>query len=86
MGTTCIKPKVRLYNKVRIEVCRNCHGAGAIHTVLNFDPHMPHQSMCECPVCAGSGTVRKKLKIEITIEPNVSKSNPGPRPHKNKTL
>jgi len=70
MGTINNKPagKVCQYNKVRIEVCRNCLGSGA---TLTFDP---------CPVCGGGGTVRKKLKIEITIEPNTTKSNPGPRP------
>lgn len=63
--------KVRTYNKTKVEVCRNCQGSGVAYTVPEFHPHgkEPDPEPYECPVCAGSGRVEKKLDIVITITP-----------------
>jgi DnaJ-class molecular chaperone len=54
--------KERTYEKERIEVCRNCHGAG-------LAPTDDGQVSGKCPVCGGSGRIKKRVNIEITIEP-----------------
>ncbi len=54
--------KERTYDKVRIEVCRNCQGIGMVQP---DDEPRPSK----CPVCAGSGRIKKTVNIEITIEP-----------------
>jgi DnaJ-class molecular chaperone len=56
--------KERTYDKVRIEVCRNCHGAGLIHADADGNP-----KLSKCPICGGSGRVKKTVNIDITIEP-----------------
>lgn len=68
--------KVRNYEKESIEVCRNCKGTGIVYTVPEFHPYGREDDPqpCECPVCRGSGRVKKTLNIEITIEPYPGKS------------
>lgn len=63
--------KVRNYEKESIEVCRNCKGTGIAYTVPEFHPYGREDDPqpYECPVCRGSGRVKKTLNIEITIEP-----------------
>lgn len=63
--------KVRNYDKESIEVCRNCKGTGVAYTVPEFHPYGKEDDPIpyKCPVCNGSGRVKKRLKIEITIEP-----------------
>lgn len=63
--------KVRNYSKEFVDVCRNCKGSGIVYPVPDFHPHGKEQvpEPCECSVCNGSGRVKKKLDIEITIEP-----------------
>lgn len=58
--------KERTYNKVRIEVCRNCHGVGLIRTEGN---NYGNQGLQQCPICRGSGRVKKTMNVNITIEP-----------------
>ncbi len=54
--------KERTYDKVRIEVCRNCHGAGL--TKADNEPRPTR-----CPVCGGSGRVKKTVHIDLEVEP-----------------
>lgn len=63
--------KVRDYNKGSIEVCRNCKGCGMIQSLPEFHPHGKEfiPTPVQCPICAGSGRVTKKVHIEITITP-----------------
>ena len=59
--------KVRNYEKESIEVCRNCKGTGIAYTVPEFHPYGREDDPqpYECPVCRGSGRVKKTLNIEI---------------------
>lgn len=68
--------KVRNYDKESIEVCRNCKGTGVAYTVQEFHPCGKEDDPrpYECPVCRGSGRIKKTLNIEITIEPYPGKS------------
>lgn len=63
--------KVRNYKNERIEVCRNCQGTGIAYTVPEFHHYGKEDAPepYECPVCKGSGRIRKTQNIEITIEP-----------------
>jgi DnaJ-class molecular chaperone len=55
--------KERDYDKApRIEMCRNCRGAGMIRVDDASTPSM-------CPVCGGSGRVKKTVKIHLVVEP-----------------
>jgi DnaJ-class molecular chaperone len=69
--------KVRHYDKESIEVCRNCKGTGVAYTVPEFHPYGKEKDPepFECPVCKGSGRVKKTLNIEITIEPYAGSSS-----------
>lgn len=68
--------KVRNYDKESIEVCRNCKGTGVAYTEPEFHPYGKEDDPqpYECPVCQGSGRVKKTLNIKITIEPYPGKS------------
>jgi DnaJ-class molecular chaperone len=63
--------KTRNYNKEFVELCRNCKGSGVEYPVPEFHAHgrekevQPHA----CPVCGGRGRVRKRVEVEVTIEP-----------------
>lgn len=63
--------KKRTYRKETIEVCRNCKGCGVIQPTPEFHPHgreiLP--APVQCPVCTGSGRVKRTAYIEITIAP-----------------
>ncbi len=54
--------KKRKYDKEKIDVCRNCHGSGVV-------PIYQDGPLSTCPVCRGSGHIKKTVKIELTIEP-----------------
>lgn len=49
----------------KIELCRNCHGEG----VVEVDPITALSTPERCPVCQGSGLIKKTKDITITIEP-----------------
>lgn len=68
--------KVRNYDKESIEVCRNCKGTGVAYMVPKFHPYGKEDDPqpYECPVCRGSGRVKKTSNIRITIEPYPGKS------------
>ena len=49
--------------KPRIEICRNCHGAGGT------DERSLFRSKGLCPVCNGTGRVLKTITIFIELRP-----------------
>lgn len=55
--------KNRTFDYTKIEICRNCRGAGFVVGGYNA------QVAPVCPVCEGSGRVAKHVKGTITIEP-----------------
>ncbi|MBQ7210518.1 MAG: molecular chaperone DnaJ [Paludibacteraceae bacterium] len=54
--------KVRQFEYNRIDLCRDCHGVGYLPP--DEDGITP-----VCPVCSGSGRVKKTTKGTVTIEP-----------------
>lgn len=54
--------KMREYEFTKIEICRNCGGTGRERSVLGLIKG-------ECPVCDGSGRVRKTTEITVTVRP-----------------
>ena len=52
--------KTRNYKFDKIEICRNCLGEGKLKSLFKYTT---------CPVCEGSGRVRKTGEITITVEP-----------------
>ena len=52
------RPEIPLVLIERIEICRNCQGAGE----LKYPTHK-----IECGVCEGSGKVLVRKEIKITI-------------------
>lgn len=53
--------KNRTFDYTKIEICRNCHGAGFVVGGYNA------QVAPVCPVCKGSGRVMKHVNGSITI-------------------
>lgn len=66
--------KVRNYDKETIEVCRNCKGTGIAYFERDANGEVRRCEPHPCPVCGGSGRVKKTLDIEITIEPYTAES------------
>lgn len=56
-----MKTKNITYSK--IEICRNCCGVGFVANGYNG------QAQPVCPVCGGSGKIKKTTDVTITIEP-----------------
>ncbi len=54
--------KQQEYEKVRIEICRNCLGAGRVGIEGDRNPG-------RCPVCGGSGRMKKTTKGCLVVEP-----------------
>ena len=61
--------KRREFARNSIEVCRNCKNEGMV-VVKNYSALMP------CPVCEGSGLVRKRIVGEVTVEPYRKEKTP----------
>ena len=63
--------KTRNYISDRIEICRNCLGVGMVEEEKGGLAGLlrPGFNEVECPVCGGSGRVKKTADITITIEP-----------------
>jgi len=68
--------KVQPFENVRVEICRNCRGAGVVFSVApdynTDDPSIVVSVVgkpIRCPVCEGTGRVRRTARGEITIEP-----------------
>lgn len=56
--------KRREFSRDTIEVCRNCRAEGKVE-VGGFNGS--HEA--KCPVCGGSGLVRKHIEGSVTVEP-----------------
>lgn len=54
------------FTRNTIEVCRNCKAEGLVEVDM-FNGH--HKARIACPVCGGSGLVRKHIEGFVTIEP-----------------
>lgn len=63
--------KRREFARDSIEVCRNCKNDGVV-VVESFNGH--HK--VPCPVCEGSGLVRKRIIGEVTVEPYRKEKTP----------
>ena len=63
--------KRREFARDSIEVCRNCKNDGVV-VVESFNGH--HK--VPCPVCEGSGLVRKRIVGEVTVEPYRKEKTP----------
>lgn len=55
--------KKRTFEYTKIEICRNCHGAGFVAGGYNS------QVAPVCTVCAGSGRITKSVKGSVSVEP-----------------
>lgn len=63
------------FDYTRIEVCRICQGTGTVKAQItscksqDLQPRAETFTDTRCPVCLGSGMVKKTLKGTVTIEP-----------------
>lgn len=55
--------KITPFTYIKIEICRNCKGAGFVPNGYNG------QAQPVCPVCEGTGRIKKTNKGTVTIEP-----------------
>ena len=60
------------FSRDSIEVCRNCKSDGSIFAE---DIHC-NLVKIPCPICGGSGLVRKHIEGYVTIEPHVKPQKP----------
>lgn len=49
----------------KIELCRNCQGTGKVET----KPVFGRAKMETCPVCMGSGLMKKHIEGTVEVEP-----------------
>lgn len=56
--------KRREFTRDTIEVCRNCKAEGKVEVESFSGSHK-----VKCPVCGGSGLVRKHIEGSVTVEP-----------------
>nr|DAL83002.1 MAG TPA: protein of unknown function (DUF5351) [Caudoviricetes sp.] len=55
------------FNRDTIEVCRNCKSRGKVEV-----ESLRGMETVTCPVCRGSGLVRKKIVGVVTVEPYIN--------------
>ncbi|MFH1121767.1 MAG: hypothetical protein V1775_18245 [Bacteroidota bacterium] len=48
------------------DVCRNCGGEGMIRLIVEVGGA---STVCQCPVCKGTGDVQITKKIEVIVSP-----------------
>ncbi len=65
------------FTRDTIEVCRNCKAEGTA-IVEEFDKAGNHTGRHKeiCPVCGGSGLVRKHIEGFVTVEPHKKSRKP----------
>lgn len=56
--------KRREFTRDTIEVCRNCKADGMVEVESFNGGHK-----ATCPICGGSGLVRKHIEGSVTVEP-----------------
>ncbi len=56
--------KRRKFSHYTIEECRNCKAEGMVEADRFNGSHK-----AKCPICGGSGLVRKHIEGSVTIEP-----------------
>lgn len=54
--------KKRPFKYTKIDLCRNCQGCGVVEAE-DFGRMMP-----VCPVCGGTGRIKKTIEGTVTIE------------------
>lgn len=52
------------FNRTRVEVCRNCSAEGTVEVDSFSGRHR-----VKCPICGGSGLVKKRTVGTVTVEP-----------------
>lgn len=57
------------FTRNTIEVCRNCKSEGTVEVDSFSGAHR-----VSCPICGGSGLVRKRIVGEVTVEPYKKKA------------
>ena len=57
--------------KRKVVVCSNCEGSGIVH-VISDDPRFAGPWQNACPVCKGTGRLRKISVITYEVFPSVS--------------
>lgn len=57
--------KRREFTRDTIEVCRNCKAEGKVMVETPFDEDIK----ATCPICGGSGLVRKHIEGFVSVEP-----------------
>ncbi len=62
---TTTNMKIKPFKKSHVEVCRNCRGEGWVMPTEGSDIH----TRTKCPVCKGSGKMRKTTEGTVTVEP-----------------
>lgn len=60
------------FTRNAIEVCRNCKSEGKV----TIDTPFPEPAEVICPICGGSGLVRKHIEGFVSIEPFTKSTNP----------
>lgn len=53
------------FTRDTIEVCRNCKAEGNVMAETPFATH----AKATCPICGGSGLVRKHIEGFVSVEP-----------------
>lgn len=69
MNNEYIQLKETPFQSEKIEICRNCQGVGFVPNGYNG------QAQPVCPVCGGSGRVKKTTRGIVTIEPYYDNSD-----------
>lgn len=54
------------FTRNTIEVCRNCKAEGKVEVEM-FNGN--GKARIDCPICGGSGIVRKHIEGSVTVEP-----------------
>lgn len=64
------------FTRDAIEVCRNCKASGTVKVGDSFGGGILRSRSEVCPVCGGSGLIRKHIEGFVTIEPYSKPAKP----------
>lgn len=59
--------KVKVFHRDIVEACRNCRGEGYVAKPSTGKSYYGKET---CPVCEGSGLIRKRIEGSVTVEPH----------------